>query len=213
MNEHKPKYCYEFPRPALTADVIIFTFHHDLKVLLIQRVNEPFKGLWAFPGGFVNENETVLDAAKRELLEETGLLIEDLELIHIASDPERDPRGWIISALYIGFVNYDNTFIRAGDDALSVKFHSLHEKQLLAFDHDMILTKALKKLKHKAQNFQISPVLLNENFFLKDLELLIRCILGSESKGNQLSTQLIKYKIITTTDQCKTYRFDEKYIS
>jgi 8-oxo-dGTP diphosphatase len=140
------KYCYEYPRPAVSADCIIIdkTGGH-LKILLIERHNEPFKGMWALPGGFIEEDETVDAGAARELKEETGLNV-SLEQFRVYSDPERDPRGRIITVAFIAVLENEKLKPRAGDDAKNVKWFSISELPLLAFDHRIILEDALKSL-------------------------------------------------------------------
>ncbi|HEY8506492.1 MAG TPA: NUDIX hydrolase, partial [Gemmataceae bacterium] len=91
----KPAFVYDYPRPALTVDVALVSRDEPPKVLLIRRLKEPFAGRWALPGGFVDENEPLAAAARRELREETGLAAEDLEQLHTFGEPGRDPRGWV----------------------------------------------------------------------------------------------------------------------
>lgn len=95
------KHTYEYPRPALTVDIAIVTREAKPRVLLIQRKKDPFAGSWALPGGFVEENERLGDAARRELVEETGVAAGELEQLYTAGDPGRDPRGWTVSVAYL----------------------------------------------------------------------------------------------------------------
>ncbi len=140
------KFCYEYPRPALTSDCIIFSKIEDnIKVLLIKRAYDPYKGFWAFPGGFIDPDETTLEAAKRELLEETGIIIDELTQLQTFSDIDRDPRGRVVSVIYYTFLNKP-VDIKAGDDAKHVKWFSLSKVPALAFDHAMILDFARKRL-------------------------------------------------------------------
>ena len=151
-----------YPKPALTADIVVFARAGEgLKVLLIRRKGHPFIGKLALPGGFANENEPVEVTAARELEEETGVQGLSMELVGVFSKPERDPRGWVVSAAFAAVVDADALNVQAGDDAadalwcdvektdgqtmLRVRGEtvSLHE---LAFDHGEILSEALKKL-------------------------------------------------------------------
>jgi 8-oxo-dGTP diphosphatase len=100
----KQMFSYPYPRPSLTVDVALVTLEGMPRVLLIRRKSEPFAGCWALPGGFVDENERPIDAARRELLEETGLGQADLEQFHTFGDPGRDPRGWTVSVVYMARV-------------------------------------------------------------------------------------------------------------
>src|SRR3954451_4124928 len=96
----KEKYCYEYPRPAVTVDAVIVTREERPRVLLIRRKHDPFAGQWAIPGGFVNMDESLDDAVRRELQEETGVKASRLEQLHTFGDPSRDPRGRTISVVY-----------------------------------------------------------------------------------------------------------------
>lgn len=144
--EKNKQFCYEYPRPALTSDCIIFSkIEDDIKVLLIERTHDPYKGFWAFPGGFVDPDETTLQAAKRELLEETGIIVNKLTQLQTFSDIDRDPRGRVVSVIYYTFLDKP-VDITAGDDAKHVKWFSLTKIPALAFDHSMILDFARKEL-------------------------------------------------------------------
>lgn len=130
---------YEFPRPALTTDVIVHTRTH---VLLIERGHEPFEGMWALPGGHVDEGETVETAAVRELEEETSLrLAAAPTLLGVYSKPGRDPRTWNVSVVYrIGVGAQPEA--QAGDDARQVRWFSWDAFPKLAFDHSDMLCDA-----------------------------------------------------------------------
>ena len=131
----------------LTVDIVIFTKKDgDLKVLLIKRKNEPFKGKWAFPGGFVNHEEQLEDAAKRELEEETGVKDIQLEQLYTFGDPKRDPRGRIVSVAYIALVDFENVELKASSDASEAQWFSVKKMPELEFDHDEILKRALQKI-------------------------------------------------------------------
>ena len=141
-------YCYEHPRPALTVDIVLF--HRSGSVLLIKRANEPFKGLWAFPGGFVDQDESLEAAVARELEEETGLKGIRLEQIGAFGDPGRDPRGHTVSIVFGGVVDR-SIQVRAADDAADAAWHSATRPPKLAFDHKKILKLALKRLADSAK--------------------------------------------------------------
>lgn len=140
------KYCYRYPHPAVTADCVIFGYDdNNIKVLLIQRGNEPYKGHWAFPGGFMNIDETAEQCALRELEEETGLKDVKVEQFYTFTDVNRDPRERVISIAYYGKIQLSN--IKGSDDADDAQWFSLDEIPNLAFDHDLVLSKALEKIK------------------------------------------------------------------
>jgi len=145
------KYSYDFPRPALTVDVVLVTREARPRVLLIRRKHDPFAGKWAFPGGFVDEGERPADAARRELHEETGLRAEDLEQLYTAGDPGRDPRGWTVSVVYLARVDADAAEPVAADDAAAADWFPLDQPPELAFDHAMILERARTRLSDRVE--------------------------------------------------------------
>ena len=130
-----------YKSPKITADGAILK---DGKILLIKRKNNPFKNKWALPGGFVEYNERVEDACIREILEETGLRTKIIELIGIYSDPNRDPRGHVITAVYM--LEIDSGEVKGGDDALDAKFFDLDNLPDLSFDHDVIIRDIIRGL-------------------------------------------------------------------
>ena len=143
----KGTYCYDYPRPAYTADCIIFTEkNQDTGIVLIKRKSDPFKAMWALPGGFVDIDEKGIDAAKRELFEETGIAVEKLFEFGIFDSPGRDPRGRTVSAVFYGFVKNVEKQMNAGDDATEVRLFSVKKLPDLAFDHKEIIEKAIKKV-------------------------------------------------------------------
>jgi len=145
--KNKKKYTYTYPRPAVTVDVVIVTRQRRARVLLIQRKHEPFAGMWAIPGGFVDMDEPLETAARRELLEETGIQPDHLEQLHTFGDPGRDPRGRTISVVYLAQMDAAKVKPAAADDAAEVGWHDLGQLPALAFDHTQILEFARRKLK------------------------------------------------------------------
>lgn len=144
----KMTYSYEFPRPSVTVDTVVL----DLKdrdqiprVLLVKRKNEPFKGMWAIPGGFLDINEDLADGAARELLEETsvGVFPTSLRQFHVAGELGRDPRGRVISVVFAVSINRHQHMIKAGDDAQDVNWFKITELPQLAADHRSIISRAL----------------------------------------------------------------------
>ena len=139
-------YCYKYPHPAVTADCIVFNKEDDkIFVLLIQRKNDPYKDCWAFPGGFVNIDESAEDAAIRELKEETGLEISTVEQLRAYSNPDRDPRERIITIAFIAESKIKD--VKEGDDAQDARWFDVSNLPSLAFDHENILNDALEKIK------------------------------------------------------------------
>ena len=150
----KGEYVYEWPRPMVTADVVLFTnldrtgSCDSLQVLLVRRKNEPFKGKWALPGGFIELDEELAVAAERELFEETGLKVDGLNEVGVFGAVGRDPRGRVITAAYAGTVEPDKAAgVVAGDDAAEVKWFNVNDLPELAFDHDKIICAAIKTVK------------------------------------------------------------------
>lgn len=145
------KNTYDYPRPALTVDVAIVTREPRPRVLLIQRKKDPFGGSWALPGGFVEENEKLADAARRELVEETGVTVADLEQLYTAGDPGRDPRGWTVSVVYLARIEANAVKPVAADDAAAVGWFALDELPKLAFDHAMLLDRVRARLTDRGE--------------------------------------------------------------
>lgn len=141
----KRTYTYDYPRPAVTADSVVFCNGSDgLSVLLIERANDPFKGCWAFPGGFMDMEENAEDCAKRELKEETGMEVRSLEYLGTFSEVNRDPRGRTITIAYYAVV--EKSDVIGADDASQAKWFPIDSIPSLAFDHEEILRAALKVL-------------------------------------------------------------------
>lgn len=140
-------YTYQYPRPAVTTDCVVITTEEVPKVLLIQRGNEPYKGHWAFPGGFMNMDETAEQCAIRELEEETGLVVERVRQIGAYSKVDRDPRGRTISVAYLAMVASQIT-VAGHDDAAQATWFPLTDLPVLAFDHQDIMADAIA-LYHK----------------------------------------------------------------
>ena len=134
-------YTYKYPRPAVTADCVVITKEANPKVLLIQRGNEPFKGAWAFPGGFMNMDETTEQCAIRELEEETGLVVTDLRQIGAYSKVDRDPRGRTVTVAYLAIVDAPIA-VTGQDDAAKAQWFPIDALPPLAFDHEDIMQDA-----------------------------------------------------------------------
>jgi 8-oxo-dGTP diphosphatase len=143
----KGRYVYEWPRPMVTVDAVVFLKGRPKpKVLMIKRKKEPFKGKWAFPGGFVEMDEELADAAARELEEETGVVGAGLEQMHTFGTCGRDPRGRQISIAFVGKVGPDNATLKAGDDAAEAEWFDIDRLPKLAFDHNEMAKMAIEKM-------------------------------------------------------------------
>jgi 8-oxo-dGTP diphosphatase len=217
--ENNQKYTYDYPRPALTTDCVIFGFDEtDLKVLLIQRGIEPFKGRWALPGGFVQMDETTEEGAKRELFEETGLKDIFIEQLYTFSDVERDPRGRVVSVTYFALVSLEDNHPEAGDDAKKAEWFSIHEIPSLAFDHEKILRVAFYRLKGKIRYQPIGFELLPEKFTFTDLQHLYEIILETSIDRRNFRKKMLKMNLLIELDEKQTgvahkaatyYKFDK----
>ena len=136
-------YTYEYPRPAVTADCVVITKEKEPKVLLIQRGHEPFKGCWALPGGFMNMDETTEQCAVRELEEETGLKVADIQQIGAYSKVDRDPRGRTVTVAYLAVIEKPEA-VKGLDDAAKAQWFPISALPKLAFDHEEIMKDAKK---------------------------------------------------------------------
>lgn len=193
-------FCYKYPHPAVTADCVIFGFDGiNLKVLLIERGIEPYKGKWAFPGGFVNMNESCEEGALRELKEETGLSTAYIEQFHTFSDPQRDPRERIITVAYFALVRIQE--VKGGDDAAQAAWFALDEVPQLAFDHDRILREALKRLRERIHFEPIGFELLPEKFTMRELQNLYEAILDVHFDRANFSKKMLHFNILTQLDE------------
>jgi 8-oxo-dGTP diphosphatase len=140
------KYCYDYPRPSVTVDIVLFYPAKDgLEILLIQRAKEPFKDHWALPGGFVDKDESLEDAAARELLEETKLRRARFKQIGAFGDPGRDPRGHTVSIAFAAILK-SKPKVEGSDDAKEAAWHPVKRLPKLSFDHKKIIRVALKQM-------------------------------------------------------------------
>jgi 8-oxo-dGTP diphosphatase len=135
----KKKFVYRYPMPAVTADMVAISRERPYRVLLVRRRRPPFEGVWAIPGGFIEIDEDLENAARREFREETGLSAGRVQQVHAFGDPRRDPRGRTISVVFVTRLAVRSANPRAGDDAAEVAWHPLGDLPSLAFDHDRIL--------------------------------------------------------------------------
>ena len=220
MSKEEKKYCYKYPHPAVTTDCVIFGFDgEELKVLLIERGITPYKGHWAFPGGFLNPNETAEEGARRELREETGLDSAHIEQLRTYSTPDRDPRERVITIAYIALVRIQD--VRGGDDAADAGWFPVGNVPPLAFDHGEILRDALRRLRERIYFYPLGYELLPEKFTLKELQTLYEAVLGVQFDRRNFAKKMQRLDILTQLDEtvwptpkreAKLYSFNiEKY--
>ena len=183
--------------PSLTVDVIIFTIRAaDLQVLLVKRGRPPFIGMWAIPGGFVEAGESLQEAAMRELVEETGVRDVYLEQLYTFGDPDRDPRGRVVTVAYFALVPADAISALAGDDAAATGWWSVYNLPPLAFDHPRILAYALQRLRYKLEYTALGFELLPETFTLGALQAAYEVILGEELDKRNFRRKMLGADVI-----------------
>lgn len=189
-------YSYEYPRPAVTVDSLIFNIEplKGLEILLIERAKAPFKDNWAIPGGFVDMDEDLIIAAKRELAEETGMHIDTLEEVGTFAKPGRDPRGRVISIAFWGIADKTSHQLKAADDAKNYCWKNISTLPKLAFDHTAIIEAALKAFRTK---------ILDQDFLKKHF-------IDSNSKEDLL---LVCKQIFTNSNALKAFDYIEPILN
>jgi 8-oxo-dGTP diphosphatase len=218
--EEAVSYTYEYPRPALTADVVAMRFAAGgLQVLLIRRGGEPFRGKWALPGGFVDQDESVEQAAARELAEETGLEGVDVEQLHTFSALGRDPRGHTVSVAHLALLRALDSELSAGDDAGEVRFVPVQDAKGLAFDHDQIVQTALERLRFKARHEAFGLELLAPKFTLSELQRLYEVVLERALDKRNFRKKMLARGLLSPTGElekgvahraARFFRFDRR---
>ncbi len=213
-------YTYEYPRGALTVDCVVFGLDEDeLKVMLIQRDLPPFEGKWALPGGFVHLHETLEEAARRELEEETGLFNVFLEQLYTFGAVDRDPRERVVSVAYYALVKMSDHRVQAATDARDAAWFGVHDVPSLAFDHAEILTMALERLRNKLRYEPIGFELLPRKFTLSQLQHLYELVLERELDKRNFRKKVLSMDLLVETDEveqdvahraARLYRFDER---
>jgi 8-oxo-dGTP diphosphatase len=190
----------------LTVDIVIFTIEQGaLKVLLVKRGIEPFAGQYAIPGGFVLENESLDQAAMRELREETGVAEVYLEQLYSFGDPRRDPRGRVVTVAYYALISAEHSQLRAGSDAAAAAWFAVDAVPDLAFDHAKILAYAVERLRNKLEYTTVGFQLLPEKFSLSELQEVYEAILGKKLDKRNFRRKLALLKILKPTAE---YRRD-----
>ena len=170
---------YKYERMAVTTDCVIFTYEDwALKVLLVRRGLEPYKGEWAFPGGFLKTNETAVEGAIRELKEETALETSAIRELGVFSDVDRDPRERVITIAYYALIKPSD--VVGGDDAEEARWFPVNELPSLAFDHRKIFDAAMERLRRDIHFEPVGFDLLDEEFTIPDLQRLYEIILGTK---------------------------------
>jgi len=215
-------FTYQYPRAALTVDCVVFGFDEsELKVLLIERALEPFKGKWALPGGFVRVDETVDEAARRELEEEAGLKNVFLEQLYTFGAVNRDPRERVVSVAHYALVKLAAHDTKAATDAADARWFPISKVPKLAFDHADIFATALARLKGKVRYEPIGFELLPPKFTLSQLQHLYEAVLETELDKRNFRKKVLGFGLLVALDEtqmngphrpAQLFQFDaEKY--
>lgn len=211
-------FTYEYPRPAVTVDAVVYGYQsEELRVLLIERGGEPFRGAWALPGGFLNENEDLPAAVRRELLEETGVSPLHLEQLGSWGTPGRDPRGHTITVAYTALVRLGSHSAKAATDATDARWFPVDGLPDLAFDHKDILDAARARLVEAVRTRPVGFDLLPDRFSLTELQVLVETVMGEALDKRNFRKKLQSLDMLLPTGEFETdvprraaqlYRFD-----
>lgn len=204
----------------VTVDIVIFSLRDDeLQVLLIQRGVPPFEGRWALPGGFVREGESIEAAARRELEEETGMRDVYLEQLYTFGEPDRDPRGRVVTVAYYALLTTEAAPLVAGTDAGAARWMPARKHPPLAFDHDRIVDYALERLTNKLEYTTVGFQLLPKKFTLSQLQQVYETVLGRTLDKRNFRRKMALLGILTPLQEwtregpsrpAQLYRFSAK---
>ncbi len=213
-------FTYRYARPALAVDCVVFGLDDDdLKVLLIRRGMDPFLGRWALPGGFVHMDETVEEAARRELREEAGIDRAVLEQLHVFSGLDRDPRERVVTVAHYALVKLSDHSVRAATDAREAAWFGVDDLPSLAFDHAAIVDLAVDKLRAKVKQTPIGFELLPKKFTLTQLQRVYEKVLDRELDKRNFRKKVLATGLLIETEEveqdvahraARLFRFDEK---
>jgi 8-oxo-dGTP diphosphatase len=205
----------------VTVDIVIFTLREgDLQVLLVKRKNPPFQGQWAIPGGYVEQNESLEDAATRELFEETHVQGMHIEQLYTFGDPGRDPRGRVVTVAYFALVPAPMA-VQAGDDAAEAQWMSVYRLPAIAFDHNQIVNYALKRLRYKVEYSAVAFHMLPPEFTLSDLQQTYEIVLADALDKRNFRRRILQAEVLEETGHHRThegrpaklYRFREDAVA
>lgn len=199
-------FTYDHPRPAVTVDIVIFTIHQGrLQMLLVERAEPPFTQMWALPGGFVHIDESLEEAAARELEEETGIQDAYLEQLYTYGDPQRDPRGRVITIAYFALISADKPLRTEGTrDVARAAWFPFNELPQLAFDHQEIAEYALRRLRYKLEYTAVGFELLPEYFTLTQLQSTYEVVLGEKLDKRNFRRRVLEAGVIESTPHMHT---------
>lgn len=206
MEEKRKHYdISNYEKPLVTVDIVIFTIKdHDLKILLVKRKYEPFKGYWALPGGFVRTKEPLENAAMRELHEETNVEDVYLEQLYSFGEVTRDPRGRVITVSYFALINSEHLDLKARTDVEDVNWFSMYNlPKELAFDHKKILNYALTRLRNKLDYTTATFQLLPKRFTLTELQKVYEIILNKSVDKRNFRKKIKSLNLLIETKETK----------
>jgi 8-oxo-dGTP diphosphatase len=211
-----------YQRPSVTVDVLIFTILAErLHMVLIKRAIEPYKHRWAIPGGFVHIDESLEDAARREIEEEAGIQDVFLEQLYTFGDVERDPRGRVITVAYYALVPGERLQLAASSDAADASWFAIDELPPLAFDHDHIVRIAVERLKSKLEYSNVAFGLLPNQFRLTELQKVYEVILDRKLDKRNFRKRIASLNLVEPTGKldssgahrpAQLYQFKEREI-
>jgi 8-oxo-dGTP diphosphatase len=189
-----------YKNPQVTVDVLMMSLHQkDLQMLLIKRHSWPFEEMWAIPGGFVNKDESLEEAAKRELQEKTGVLDVYLEQLYTFGDPGRDPRTRVITVVYFALLDSERLQVKVANENVDVNWFSVYDLPPLAFDHKKIVEYALSRLRNKLDYTTIAFNLLPEQFTLRELQSVYEIILHKRLDKRNFRKKILSTGILEDT--------------
>ena len=200
-------YTYEHPKADHTVDAVVFGADLDsasLKLLLVERDIDPFKGMWALPGGFIHMDESLDTAVVRELKEETGVVASYLEQLCTFGAPDRDPRGRVISTAYLGLVRTSQVELAGGTDARAARWYPVHRLPKLAFDHKEIVMTGLTRLRSKLPWQPVGIELLPKTFTLTELQRIYEIILGHELDKRNFRRKVLSFDVLKSTGETRS---------
>lgn len=190
-------YTYKHPRAAIASDIVVFGYDGcQLHILLIERGGEPYKGMWALPGGFMLMDETIEECARRELREETSVSGAYLRQFGVFSDIHRDPRGRVVTVAFLALVSKADYHLLAGDDASRAEWFVHDELPPLAFDHNKIINEGLKHLRDLIATRPVVLHLLDKRFSIAELQRLVETITGEEYDRRNFQRRLIHSNLL-----------------
>lgn len=194
----KDRFCYRYPHPAVTADCVIFGFDGEkLKLLLVERGQEPYLGMWALPGGFMKIDETIEQCAQRELMEETGLENVFMTQFKVYSNVNRDPRERVITVAFLALVRQKEVIeVKGGDDARLAAWFDIDTLPPMAFDHSEIITEARARLTEMLRQTPVGFTMLDDIFSMSDIQKVYEAVTGATFDRRNFQRKVIQTNIV-----------------